>query len=201
MSLPLIGYIPQTTKTQRPFWFWLFALLIALSFLVSIIAAPLAAANNHSQIAFVLYNAFGTFCHQLPERSFFIAGHQFAVCARCTGLYAGFGLFLLLYPLIRPLRSTQVPPVKWLFLSAAPLAIDFSLTFLGLWENTHTSRLLTGLLLGAITVFYVMPGLAELSLRFERATSSSCTSPTFTMVTQETIATASSDYSTPERRI
>jgi len=26
-------------------------------------------------------------CHQRPDRSFFVDGHQLPVCARCTGLY------------------------------------------------------------------------------------------------------------------
>ena len=26
-------------------------------------------------------------CHRKPERSFFFRGHQFPVCARCTGFY------------------------------------------------------------------------------------------------------------------
>lgn len=29
-------------------------------------------------------------CHQKPERSFFYKGNQFPVCARCTGIYAGY---------------------------------------------------------------------------------------------------------------
>lgn len=28
-------------------------------------------------------------CHQLPDRSFFIFGYQFPVCARCTGIIIG----------------------------------------------------------------------------------------------------------------
>jgi len=32
-----------------------------------------------------------------------------------------------------------------------------------LWENTHLSRSITGALLGAAAVFYVMPGLVDLS--------------------------------------
>ncbi|MBQ3473297.1 MAG: DUF2085 domain-containing protein, partial [Methanobrevibacter sp.] len=27
-------------------------------------------------------------CHRMHERSFFIKGHQFPVCARCTGFYS-----------------------------------------------------------------------------------------------------------------
>ena len=35
------------------------------------------------------YAAGSIVCHQIPERSFHIAGVQLPVCARCTGLYAG----------------------------------------------------------------------------------------------------------------
>ena len=76
------------------------------------------------------------------------------------------------------------------------MAIDFSLTFLRVWENTHTSRLLTGLLLGGVSVFYVMPGLAELATRKDRAKP-----PPFTLASPEHMAAAPSDYSAPERRI
>jgi len=166
-----------------------------------IVGAPLAAASNHQQIAVAIYHSFKTFCHQLPERSFFIVGHQFAVCARCTGLYGGFALLLLLYPLIRSLHSTDVPKVKWLFLAAVPLGIDFSLTLFGIWENTHTSRLLTGMLLGGVTVFYVMPGILELAQRASRVGPQSTIEGTFTLVSPEAIAVAPSDYSAPQRRI
>ena len=130
-----------------------------------IVGAPIALARGHNLTALTIYAAFSYICHQIPERSFFIAGHQFAVCARCTGLYAGFTVAILCYPLVRPLRRTDTPQRKWLFIAAAPLAVDFSLTFFGLWDNTHLSRFLTGALLGAVAVFYIMPGLIELSLK------------------------------------
>ena len=193
-------YIRQTDKRPLPIFFWIASATIALTLVFLIIAAPLAVNSNHPKFAFVVYHSFSTLCHQLPERSFFIAGHQFAVCARCTGLYFGFALVVLLYPLLRSLRSTHLPHVKWLFYAAVPLAVDFSLTFLGIWENTHTTRLLTGLLLGGAAVFFVMPGLAELSLRFDRKASTN-PKPTFTVVSAETLASAPSDYSAPERRI
>jgi uncharacterized membrane protein len=161
----------------------------------------LAAAYNHPQLAFAVYHSFGQFCHQLPERSFFIAGHQFAVCARCTGLYGGFALVLVLYPLIRPLQASAVPQSRWLFLAALPLAIDFSLTFFGIWENTHTSRLLTGMLLGGVTVFYVMPGIVELAQRVARVHPARKMDGALTLVSSEAIAAAPSDYSAPHRRI
>ena len=37
-------------------------------------------------------------CHQISERSFFIKGYQFPVCARCTGVFFGeiIAIFLIL---------------------------------------------------------------------------------------------------------
>jgi uncharacterized membrane protein len=166
-----------------------------------ILVAPLAAARGHNGLAFAIYRAFGTLCHQLPERSYFIDGHKFGVCARCTGIYAGFAFTLLLYPLVRSLRSTVTPPRSLLILAALPLAIDFSLTFFGIWENTHTSRLLTGALLGSVSVFYVMPGIIDLSLRSLTKQTHEPRSVTFTLASPERIAAAPSDYSAPDRRI
>ena len=193
-------YVPQIVPTKRPLVFWLVS-AATVTFLVALIfTAPVAAASDHPVWAEVIYRGFGVFCHQRPDRSYFIEGHKLAVCSRCTGLYAGFAITLLVYPLIRSLRNNIAPPRIYLILAAIPLGIDFSLTFFGIWENTHTSRLLTGALLGSVAVFYVMPGIVDLSLRSWRA--SEPPKPiTFTLASPETIAAAPSDYSAPERRI
>lgn len=138
------------------------ATVIALAIVGLIIAAPLAQANGHASFALSIYRVFSYVCHQIPERSFHLAGHQFAVCSRCTGLYSGFAVATLLYPLARSLKSIDTPSHLWLILSAIPLAIDFSVTYFGVWENTHLTRFSTGALLGAVPVFYVMPGLIAL---------------------------------------
>lgn len=183
---------------SRAFRFWFISAAVVLFLVSLIVVAPLAAANGHTELAAGIYHVFSPFCHQRPDRSYFVAGYQFAVCSRCTGLYAGFAFTLLLYPLIRSLKTTTMPPRILLLLAALPLAIDFSVTFFGFWENTHTSRLLTGALLGSVTVFYVMPGIVELSLRNSRTTRPQAM---FTLASRETIAAAPSDYSAPERRI
>src|SRR5215213_287180 len=164
--------------------------LIVLSIFSLIIVAPVAAAGGHEDVAHGIYGAFGALCHQLPERSYFIAGHKFAVCSRCTGLYAGFAFTVLLYPLIRSLNTVALPRPGWLVFAAIPLLVDFSLTFFGVWQNTHSSRLLTGALLGSASVFYVMPGIVELSLR--RRTTVCPTKPrvTFTLASPESMAAA-----------
>ena len=175
------------------------SVVVVLAVFSLILVAPVAAASGYGEVATAIYRAFGIICHQLPERSYFIDEHQFAVCSRCTGLYAGFALTLLLYPLIRPLRNPVMPHPRWLLFAAVPLAIDFSVNFFGFWQNTHTSRLLTGVLLGSAVVFYVMPGIIELSLR--HAPVSKEPRLPFTLASPESIASAPSDYSAPERRI
>jgi uncharacterized membrane protein len=188
------GYVPQMIPTRRPLVFWGISAGIVTLLVLLVVVAPLAAASGHDEIARGIYGAFRVLCHQLPERSYFIDGHKLAVCSRCTGIYAGFALALLLYPLIRSLRNTAVPARKWLVLATIPTLIDFSLTFFGIWENTHTSRLLTGLLLGGAAVFYVMPGIIDLSLRALRTRATRTPVPTFTLASPETIAAAPSDY-------
>ena len=165
MYAPASEYIPQRVTEYRPLLMWFVVAVGTLAVVGVIVGAPVALTRGHNVFALAIYGAFSHLCHQNPERSFFIAGHQFAVCARCTGLYAGFSAATLCYPLVRSLKRTDTPERRWLFIAAAPLTVDFSLTFFGLWENTHWSRFLTGALLAAVSVLYIMPGLVELSLK------------------------------------
>jgi uncharacterized membrane protein len=186
---------------RRTLVFWLISALTVLVLCSLILVAPVAAANGHNDLAHGIYRAFGMFCHQMPERSYFVEGHKLAFCSRCTGIYAGFALTLLLYPLLRSLKTTVTPPRSWLLLATIPVLTDFSVTFFGFWQNTHTSRLLTGAILGSVAVFYVMPGIVELSLRSLRPSPAHVPLATFTLASPERIAAAPSDYSAPERRI
>jgi len=144
---------------------WIITATIALAIVAMIVAAPLAQANQHQEFAATIYKTFSFVCHQIPERSFHLAGYKFAVCSRCTGLYSGFALAVLIYPIVRSLRRVETPGIVWLFLAAVPLVIDFSLGYFSIWQNTHASRFATGALLGSVAVFYILPGLIELSSR------------------------------------
>jgi uncharacterized membrane protein len=144
---------------------WATVAAIGIVILGLIIAAPVARADGYLALSSAIYDGFSYLCHQLPERSFHLAGNKFAVCSRCTGLYSGFALAALVYPLTKSLKRTDTPRIFWLLLAALPLAIDFSLGYFSLWQNTYVSRFVTGALLGSVAVFYIVPGLIELSWR------------------------------------
>lgn len=144
---------------------WAISATLAIAILAAVIGAPLIQSSGHPTFALKIYSAFSLVCHQIPDRSFHLYGSKFAACSRCTGIYAGIALATLAYPLTRPLRRTDTPRLVWLFLAAAPLAIDWALGYFSIWENNHASRFATGFLLGAVAIFYILPGLIELSSR------------------------------------
>lgn len=161
-DIPALG---NQKSEVRPFAqvVWITISLIALTITFLIIAAPAAEAYGHPAFASTIYKTFSFVCHQIPERSFHLAGHQFGVCSRCSGLYAGFAVAALVYPLARSLQRTGTPSRLWLILATLPLAIDFGLGYVSIWQNTHLSRFLTGALLSSVAVFYIIPGLIDLS--------------------------------------
>ncbi|HLL76291.1 MAG TPA: DUF2085 domain-containing protein [Pyrinomonadaceae bacterium] len=166
MPLPATSYVPQTATPEgwrrRAVLAWLIASGVAAAGVGLIFLAPLLAAGGHGWAAGVVYRAFTGLCHQQAGRSFSIDGHALAVCARCTGIYAGFAACSVLYPLARGLRRTDAPARRWLLLALLPTAVDFALDFSGLLANTHASRALTGAIAGAGAAFFALPGLVEL---------------------------------------
>jgi len=167
MPEPVSNYIPQcvTREASRGAGVsaWLVVSAVALAGVGLIFSAPLLAASGRTTLSFVVYRAFAALCHQLPERSFELAGHPLAVCARCAGIFAGFAAGALLHPLARGFRRMDAPRRVWLAVAVLPTTIDFALHVAGLWPNTHWSRALTGALAGAGLVFYVLPGLVQIA--------------------------------------
>jgi uncharacterized membrane protein len=136
-------------------------LIIALAsvWLIWIVAAPIALYAGHYSLSSLFYATFSMICHQIPERSFYLSGYPLAVCARCTGVYLGFFIGLLSFT-IKPIEVA--PPRIWFFLALVPTLLDWTFDFVGVLENTHLSRGLTGLLPGFVSVYYILPGLVSL---------------------------------------
>lgn len=155
------------------------SLLVGLSFI-----APLAMKVGFTRLGRLLYAAFIPFCHQQPERSFFLFGPQFtyslaelvslvgpnvprryigdpaigfrlAICERDIGIYGGLLLAGLVFSLLR--HRLRPLPIRYYLLFLLPMAIDGSVQLLGLHESTWWFRLLTGSLFSIATVWLAYP--------------------------------------------
>jgi uncharacterized membrane protein len=104
----------------------------------------------------LIFSIAGLICHQRPDRSFFWAGHQFPVCARCTGLYVSAALGLIGWLSVRasgwrPSRLIDPRAVRTLFIVAGlPTAISLATGALGVWDGSNATRAVLALPLGAI---------------------------------------------------
>jgi Predicted membrane protein len=199
-------YSPQVLPVRRSqVLMWSGAVLFALVWMSLIVGAPFALAHGYSELAQVIYKAFSPLCHQIADRSFHLEGHAFAVCSRCTGIYAGVAAGVMLYPLMRSLKRTDTPARMWLLLSAVPILIDWSLGFFGLWANNHLSRFLTGGLLGFVAALYIVPGLMDVLQtdwrQFFKGSAKESATHARTTVPVAPERVVPSDYSSPSSRI
>jgi uncharacterized membrane protein len=129
-------------------------------------ALPLAAwlrsgpGGSAALFSFLIYGVGSVICHQRPERSFYIGSMPLAVCARCTGIYAGAAAAALAALVgCRFPSFTAAKARGWLAAAAAPAV----LSLLYEWGTGRTPsnniRAATGVLIGAavaVTVFAVL---------------------------------------------
>ena len=100
-----------------------------------------------SDYLMVLGNLSG--CHQLAERSFFIKGRQFPVCARCTGALIGYIVGGILYFFIRI-------NIFLCLLFSLIMFVDWYLQYEDLVQSNNIRRVITGFLcgLGLIQIYF-----------------------------------------------
>jgi uncharacterized membrane protein len=166
MKQSIENYVPQIAvkKQQRQaFLAWSAIFGAAFVWIFSIVSAPVAKTYGFESFSGSIYTFFSYLCHQMSWRSYHIGEFPFAVCARCFGFYGGFFIGLGIYPLFRAPANTDPFPRAWLFLAMIPMAVDWSLGFFEIWENTHFSRLLSGGILGAACAFFIVPALVEIN--------------------------------------
>jgi uncharacterized membrane protein len=151
------NYTPVEIRTRllnQALRVWLVTIAVIAVWLGAIVAAPFLQSSP-------VYHFFSYICHQIPDRSIHLAGHPMAVCSRCFGVYFGLFAGILVYPLIRPIDEIEPLRRLWLFVSLIPITVDWSLTVLGIWENTHVTRVITGVILGVGCAVYIVPALVE----------------------------------------
>ena len=92
-------------------------------------------------------------CHRRPERSFFIRGHQFPVCARCTGFYTGLIVYLTLSLFYRHPYDPNMLSVSMILM--IPVGIDGLTQYFGPRESTNTLRFVTGFIGGIGLIIFL----------------------------------------------
>lgn len=109
----------------------------------------------------LLYAVGSVICHQRPERSFYVAGAQLPVCARCEGVYLGAAVGVLIWTLVAWRRQQEWPRARALTLlaiAALPTALTVATAIAGVGDPPNAWRfglaiplgLAGGLVVGAV---------------------------------------------------
>ena len=93
-------------------------------------------------------------CHQTLDKSFEMNGSYFLVCSRCTGIYLGafVGVLLLTFPIIKNLYSSY----KYFFAFSLVLLIDVLVNNFIFTDYNKTTAFFSGYLFSFFTVNFVI---------------------------------------------
>jgi uncharacterized membrane protein len=103
----------------------------------------------------IAYRCFSPICHQYEARSLTIFGHKLAVCARCSGIYFGALIGVLLYPLVRFSKHWSLR-MLWI-IAGLPMLIDVVLDMVGVHASSIGTRLATGSFFGIASAGILLP--------------------------------------------
>ena len=108
----------------------------------------------------ILFFFGGGLCHQKIERTFSIDAFNMPVCSRCTGIYSGIFLSLIVIVLLERKIKGELPSLK-IVLSAVGVFLfmgaEVVLSMLGLIESGNVIRLVTDLLTGWFMALILFP--------------------------------------------
>jgi len=150
-------------KKSLPYYILLTAVAV---WCLMLFLPPLTAAIEapSSTISKPMYSFYASICHQYETRSLHIFGYKIAVCARCFGIYSGFFIGCLLYPLI--FKKQKLQSLLGWCLVCLPMAVDVFLDATSIHTSTMAIRLATGLFFGcgaaAILTPFIISGLLEI---------------------------------------
>jgi len=95
-----------------------------------------------------IYKVGDILCHQKVERSYFINGNQMPFCSRCTGIFLGLALGMLISIIFYNKIVFSDKIVIFILLLILPLVIDGTMQLFGVWESKNIIRIVTGILTG-----------------------------------------------------
>ncbi len=117
------------------------------------------AGDSGKSISVIDYKFFGHICHQFEGRSLHLGEHKMAVCARCSGIYFGFLIGVLVIPLFIRIRIKNIK-YALIFISL-PMIFDIGLDFFGIHQSTLLTRSLTGLMFGFPSAILLYPSFEQ----------------------------------------
>lgn len=137
-------------------------LFFCIIWLILVFSPPILLEGNRTlQTAGHLVRLFfSQICHQQTDRCFIIAGHSIAVCARCIGIYIGFFLGVLGFPLLKR-RIRFLEPRSLLLLAGLPTVMEFLILRSRGIDLPALFRGVTGALLGFAAALLILPLLTE----------------------------------------
>ncbi len=107
-------------------------------------------------LLFIIKNLFGTICHQIESRCFFVDEKPIFLCSRCTGIFTGAFIFFLFLSTSQRLReAVDKISHKTIFVFALPMLIEWSINFIFKIETTNFVRFLTGIIFSFIPVYFL----------------------------------------------
>ncbi|MGH2502618.1 MAG: DUF2085 domain-containing protein [Ktedonobacterales bacterium] len=106
-----------------------------------------------------LFDFYRLLCGQVPSHSFYISGYQMCLCSRCLAIYSSLLAGGLVLAMFRYRRLFAIRPISWKMwaLAMLPMALDGGTQLFGWHESNVYLRLLTGIIFGLATAWYVLP--------------------------------------------
>ena len=167
--------LTMTTKTASDYFLkekqllrfqyaYIFILALTILWCFLFISVPLlregGSFSRRVSVLFTLF--FSPVCHQIPDRSFHISGYPIAVCARCSGIYIGFLLGIIVYPFFQNLKKHVLPSNWILIIGIFPMVLEISLSKMRVIHSNLYLISMSGLVIGSVMAFYVIPGIFQL---------------------------------------
>lgn len=112
--------------------------------------------SKNPVLLIIIRDTFSLICHQLEERTFIVNGKPMFICSRCFGIYSGMTILFVVIFFSKRIRDKLLKlKLKFIFLLASPLILDWCLNFILKIDSTNFVRFLTGFLFSIIPVYYL----------------------------------------------
>ncbi|MBN1193750.1 MAG: DUF2085 domain-containing protein [Methanomicrobiaceae archaeon] len=163
--------------------------IVCLTSLAAVVIAPLMVAAGggsdaarDSPAAAIVYETGGLLCHQMPERSYALAGIPMPLCERCFGILLGMTALAGAALIVRPRRGffayaggflpkTRHPRLLVIATGIClglPMVIDGTLQLATPYDSTAIVRTVTGFLYGIGQAGFLLAVVAGADARIER---------------------------------